>query len=181
MLKWHNRLSHLYFGKIQDLPRQGKLPKALIGCDPPICCSCQYGKAHRRPSVSQEAASPIDSEDLQPGDKVSVDQIESTTPGYVDIYKEKPTTARFTAALVYVDHASRYTFVKCHYTTSGMEAIEGKQRFEQLASSFSMKIKSYRADNGIMACQEYVHHVNQNQQTISYCGVNHHAQYGIAE
>jgi hypothetical protein len=65
MLKWHNGLSHLHFGKIQDLARQGKLPKALIGCDPPICHSCQYGKAHRRPSVSKDAASPIDSEDLR--------------------------------------------------------------------------------------------------------------------
>ncbi len=110
-----------------------------------------------------------------------MDQIESTTPGYVDIYKGKPTTAKFTAASVYVDHTSQYTFVKCHYTTSGSEAIEGKQRFEQLTSSFGVKIKSYRADNGIMACQEYVLHVNQNQQSISSCGVNHHAQIRIAE
>jgi hypothetical protein len=50
-----------------------------------------------------------------------------------------------------------------------------------LASSFGVKIKSYRVDNGIMACQEYFLHVNQNQQSISYCGVNPHAQNGIAK
>lgn len=68
LLKWHNRLSHMHVGKIQDLARQGKLPKV-----PPICHSCQYGKARRRPSAPHDAASPIDSDGLQPGDKVSVD------------------------------------------------------------------------------------------------------------
>jgi hypothetical protein len=92
----------MHFGKIQDLARQGQLPKALIGWAPPICHSCQYGKAHRHPSVPQDAASPRDSDDLQPGGKVSVDQIESKTLGYVDIYKGKLTTAKFTVASVYM-------------------------------------------------------------------------------
>jgi hypothetical protein len=180
-LKWHQRLAHMHFGKIQDLARQGKLHKAIIGCDPPICRSCQFGKAHRRPSASPTTARAIDSDDLQPGDKVSVDQIESSTPGYVDNYRGKPTTAKFHAASIYVDHASRYTFIKCHYSTGSQEAIEGKQRFEQLAATHGVKIKAYRADNGIMACQEYIHNVTLSQQTISYCGVNAHGQNGIAE
>jgi hypothetical protein len=88
---------------------------------------------------------------------------------------------RYHAASIYVDHASRYTFIKCHYSTGSQEAIDGQQHFEQLAVSHGVKIKAYRADNGIIASLEYVQHVNINQQSISYCGVNAHGQKGIAE
>ncbi len=50
-----------------------------------------------------------------------------------------------------------------------------------LTATHGVKVRAYRADNGIMACHEYVAHVNQNQQSITYCGVNAHGQNGIAE
>ncbi len=181
LLKWHQRLSHMHFGIIQDLARQGRLPKALATCDAPLCKSCQYGKAHRRPVAPPGKARPIDSDNLQPGDCVSVDQLESSEPGYVDIYSGKPTTARYHAASLYTDHASRFMFIKCHYSTGGAEAIEGKRRFEQLAGTYGVKIKTYHGDNGIMAKREYLQHVAENQQTISFAGVNNHSQNGIAE
>ena len=51
--------------------------------------------------------------------------------------------ATYHVASVYVDHASSYTFVKMHYSTGGTKAVEGKRRFEQLALSHGIKIKSY--------------------------------------
>jgi hypothetical protein len=154
LLKWHHRLSHMHFGHLQDLAWQGRLPKAIAGCEPPLCKSCQFGKAHRRPVAPPGKAQPIDANDLHPGDCVSVDQIESSEPGFVDIHIGKPTTARYHAASLYTDHASRFMFLKCHYSTGGAEAIDGKQRFEQLASTYGVKIKAYRGDNGIMAKRE---------------------------
>jgi hypothetical protein len=85
--RWHNRLSHMSFGHLQELARQGRLPMAIAGCDHPICHSCQYGKAHKRSVASSGKAHPIDSRDLTPGDCVSVDQIESPSPGYIDTFK----------------------------------------------------------------------------------------------
>jgi hypothetical protein len=35
LLRWHYRLSHLHFTKIQELARQGCLPRKLATCDPP--------------------------------------------------------------------------------------------------------------------------------------------------
>ena len=124
---------------------------------------------------------PIDSDDLHPGDKVSVDQIEFTTPGLVDVHKGKPSSAKYHAASIYVDYASRYTYIKCHYSTGAAKAIEGKQCYEQLAASHGVKIKAYRVDNGIMSCHDYVQHATLNQQSITYCGVNAHGQNGIAK
>jgi hypothetical protein len=181
LLRWHQRLSHMHFGLIQDLARSGRLPKALATCDPPLCKSCQFGKAHCRPVASPGKAQPIDSNNLNPGDCVSVDQIISSEPGYVDVFHGKPTTARYHAASLYTDHASRFMFLKCHYSTGGTEAVDGKRRFEQFASSCGVKVKSYRADNGIMAKRDYLQNIEENQQSITLAGVNNHSQNGIAE
>lgn len=143
LLRWHHRLSHLNFAQLQHLARQGLLRKAMANREPPICKSCQHGKAHRRPVASQGKAQPIDSIHLNPGDCVSVYQIESSEPGYVDVFTGQPTNAKYHVALLYTDHASHFMFLKCHYSMGAKEAIEGKHRFEQLASTFGVKIKSY--------------------------------------
>jgi hypothetical protein len=72
-------------------------------------------------------------------------------------------------------------FLKCHYSTGGTEAVDGKRRFEQFASSCGVKVKSYRADNGIMAKRDYLQNIEENQQSITLAGVNNHSQNGIAE
>jgi hypothetical protein len=113
------------FLKLQDLARAGKLPKQIADCEPPVCCSCQLGKANRHPETSVHKARPIDAENLLPGDRVSVDQIESPAPGMVDIFLGKPTSAKFHAALLYTDHASIYMYIKCNYSTGDEEAING--------------------------------------------------------
>lgn len=40
--------------------------------------------------------------------------------------------------------------IKCRYSTGGLEAVEGKQQFEQLVVTHRIKIKAYRADNSII-------------------------------
>jgi len=181
LLRWHNCLSHMSFSKLQELARQGRLPKQIATCEHPICSSCQMGKAHRRPVTHISKMRPIDAEDLQPGDRVSVDQIESSTPGMVDTYSGKPTSARYHAASLYTDHASPYMYIKCHYSTGGAEAVLGKQKFEQLAATHGVKIKASRADNGIMSKKEYMQDAANCQQSITLSGVNQHNQNGIAE
>ena len=139
------------------------------------------GKAHRRPVTHISKMRPIDAEDLQLEDRVSVDQIESSTPGMVVTYSGKLTSARYHAALLYTDHASRYMYIKCHYSTGGVEAVLGKQKFEQLATTHGVKIKASRADNGIMSKKEYMQDAANCQQSITLSGVNQHNQKGIAE
>ncbi len=153
----------------------------MATCDIPICTSCQYGKAHRHPPAVGNKARPIDHDDLKPGDRVSVDQIESPTPGMVDTLSGNPTSARFHVASLYTDHASWFMFIKCHYSTGGAEAVLGKQKFEQLAHTFGIRIKSYRADNGIMSKKEFMANVELNHQSTTLSGINQHSQNGIAE
>lgn len=141
LLKWDNGLSHLHFATIQDLAKKGFLPKSLLGCSHPICHSCQLGKAHLCPCPNSDTARHIDTDDLQPGDKVSEDQIEFSTPGFVDVYHGKPTNSKYHAAPLYLDHASHFTYIKLHYSTGGIEAIKVNLRFWQVALSHGVKMK----------------------------------------
>ena len=45
LLRWHMRLGHLPFGKLQQLATQNVIPKRLSECRVPLCTGCLYGKA----------------------------------------------------------------------------------------------------------------------------------------
>jgi hypothetical protein len=72
-------------------------------------------------------------------------------------------------------------YIKCHYSTGGAKAVLGKQKFEQLAATHGVKIKAYRADNGIMSKKEYMQDAANCQQSVTLSGVNQHNHNGIAE
>ena len=63
LLHTHQRLSHMSFDRIQQLAREGALPKDIANCEHPICPACQTGKGHRRAVVQRELA-PIDAGDI---------------------------------------------------------------------------------------------------------------------
>ena len=50
-MSWHHCLYHLPYHMIFCLAKLGILPKRLLECrnKPPLCVSCQFGQAHRRP------------------------------------------------------------------------------------------------------------------------------------
>jgi hypothetical protein len=52
------------------------------------------------------------------GQCVSVDQLESTTPGLIAQIKAKPTMTRYIAMTVFVDHYERFTYVHIQKSTS---------------------------------------------------------------
>eukprot|EP00978_Attheya_sp_CCMP212_P015750 scaffold40797_cov63-Attheya_sp.AAC.7 len=88
-----------------------------------------------------------------PGQCVSIDQVESPTPGFV---------AQMKGALT-------------------KETLESKQAFEQHAKQHGISINHYNADNGCFAENMFRNDVMEKSQTISYCGVEAHWQNGIAQ
>ena len=84
-LRWHHRLNHLPTNRIKQLARLGILPKRLATCRVPICTSCLYGKATKRPwrnkpSRHKEHSTPTIT---APGQCISVNQLESPTAGLI--------------------------------------------------------------------------------------------------
>jgi hypothetical protein len=116
-----------------------------------------------------------------PGQCVSVDQLESTTPGLIAQLKGIPTTKRYKAATVFVDHYSRLSYVHLQKTTNASETIEAKESFEKFARAHGITVSHYHADNGRFADNKFREAVALRHQTLSFCGVNAHFQNGVAE
>eukprot|EP00956_Cyclotella_meneghiniana_P029977 scaffold74389_cov38-Cyclotella_meneghiniana.AAC.4 len=150
----HEKMYHTPFHVMIRLARTGVLPKRFLKLrnDTPICISCNFGKAHKRPWWSKgKRSSPIRKEsDTQVGDCVSTDQIVSAQPGLIPQMNGFLTSDRIWGVTVFVDHA-RHT------------------------------VKRYHADNGRYADQGFLASINSNDQTITFCGVGAHHQNGIVE
>ena len=102
LLRWHYRLGHMSFKKIQFLLRSGVLSRGdskrrlhQAACNikmPPKCAACQYGKQHRRPAAGKISTTVRDhsgvlkKNDLVPGHQVSVDHFVSHTRGILFLF-----------------------------------------------------------------------------------------------
>ena len=79
LLMWHRKLGHRNFEFIQQLARDGVLPRRLAKVkNIPTCPDCKFGEQHKRPYESRGS---IDASDSAPGNTISGDQMESNTLG----------------------------------------------------------------------------------------------------
>ena len=117
----------------------------------------------------------------KPGEYVSVDQIESRTPGFLAVLRGFVTTKRYTCATIFVDHYSRFTYYYPQTSTNAEETVKAKKAFEAYSNSVGVKILHYHCDNGRFADKVFLAAVKDEKQTVSYYGVNAHHQNGIVE
>jgi hypothetical protein len=117
----------------------------------------------------------------EPGDCMSVDQLESRTPGLIGQLKGIPTKARYKVATIFVDHISDLTFIHLQQTTNASETVEAKRQFESYLRSHGVTVKHYHADNGRFIETTWVDNVKYRGQDMSYAGVGAHHQNGRAE
>ena len=94
LLRWHYKLGHAHFKLLQHMAKKGDLPKHLATVIPPFCAACKYGKQTKRPWRTKGPQGHIRTA-TQPGQVVSVDQLESTMPGFVAQLKGLLTTQRY--------------------------------------------------------------------------------------
>jgi GAG-pre-integrase domain len=90
LLLYHHRLGHVSFSKLREMARLTMIPQRLAKARIPLCPSCVYGKLSRRPWRNKHGYRPISEAEL-PGQFVSADQMESTTPGLIAQMKGVPT------------------------------------------------------------------------------------------
>ena len=117
----------------------------------------------------------------QPRQCISIDQMESSTPGLIAQLKGRLTRDRYTCSTVYVDHFSRNSFVYLQRNTSSNETFLSKQAFEAYSKKLGVDIQHYHCDNGRFRDNLFIRDVIDKGQSISQCGVNAHFQNGIAE
>ena len=107
--------------------------------------------------------------------------MESSTPGLIAQLKGKLTSDRFRCASVYVDHASRNSYVYLQRNTSSNETFLSKGTFEAYSRKLGVDIKHYHCDNGRFRDNLFQRDVIGKGQTMSQCGVSTHFQNSIAE
>ena len=117
----------------------------------------------------------------RPGQIVSVDQLESTTPGLIAQLKGKLTQQRYKYATVFVDQFSGYTFVYLQKRLTNEEMVMAKHAFERSADQRGVKIIHYHADKVHFADNAFISDCRAQRQGLSYCWVNAHFQNRIAE
>ena len=89
LLHWHYRLGHLPFDHIKQLASAGQLPKRLLASKKPFCSACQYGKMTKRLWKVKGENKKTTTTATRPRQIVSVDQLESNTPGLITQLKGK--------------------------------------------------------------------------------------------
>ena len=106
LMQWHYRLNHLSFKCMIKMAKQGLLPKKILRANVPICPTCQYGKIHRMPWRTKGKPSNPSRVATEPGQVVSVDQLESPTPGFIAQLKGTLTKQHYKYTTVFVDQYS---------------------------------------------------------------------------
>jgi hypothetical protein len=109
LMHWHYHLGHLTYRKLKLLAESGDIPYRLRKARPFRCSACMYAKVTKRPWRTKE---PTNQRSVPPvtkaGDSVSVDQLESKTPGFVGQLKAPVLTkTRYQVATVFVDPRQR--------------------------------------------------------------------------
>ncbi len=149
----------------------------------PQCTACLFSKATRRPPwISKGAGSQSKIKvATKPWQVVSVDQLESPTPGLFAQLKGIPTRRQYKAVTIFVDHYS--CLLHCHLqeTHTSADTLKDKHAFEQFCGTHGVQVQHYHADNGRFADNAFINDMFLQKQEITYRGVNVHFQNGVAE
>ena len=199
LLRWHHRLGHLAFRKIQFLMRSGVLSRSesnralhTAACrivNPPKCAACQYGKQHQRPAPAKVATAIKDrvgvlkAENLAPGQQVSVDHFICGTKGRLFSSAGKSlNTDMFAGGCLFIDHATNFVHVEFQKHLNTAETLKAKEKFEALSKDYGVIAQSYLSDNaGCFTSKQFNERLSVFKQVIKFAGVGAHHHNGHAE
>ena len=173
-LIWHNRLQHLPMTTMLALSKLGILPRRFqhTKSNQPICASCLFVTAHRRPwRTKSKAGTILRASDDKPGRGVSTDQLVSAQAGLITQFSGHLTRSRIWGATISVDHFSDHVHVHLMRSASQDKTLTAKRAYERLVATHKVTIWQYHADNGRFAEKAFCAAVNDANQSISYCGV----------
>jgi hypothetical protein len=162
------------------MARHGDIPSRLQHCESPLCGTYQYGKATRKPRRTKQKNQKV-KETTFAGECVSIDQSPARAVGFVAQMKGRLTHERYTVATIFVDHYSRLGYVHLQKDASSAETLKAKRAFKLYARERGITIRYYHADNGRFVDNAWKNAFLEENQGITYYGVNVHWQNGIAE
>jgi len=181
-LRWHYRLGHLSYSKMTILILLGYLPKKLLTVKPPMCACCKIGAMTKVPYRVKGIKNIRHLQQVnKPGQCVSMDQMESRTPGFIGVLRGFLLKQRYTCATIFVDHYSDLTYTHLQRSTNMEHTLEAKRAFQAYTRRNGVNILHYHSDNGRFADKKFLQALADEDQTISFCAANAHFQNGKAE
>ena len=197
LLRWHYRLGHLGFRKIQLLMRSGVLANSESkrrlhsACcrinPPPICSACQFAKQTVRSPGStvhhpvSDRAGALSRDTLLPGQRTSVDHFICSTPGRLPSSRGGSSN-QYTGGCIFVDHASGHIDVEFQTHLNSHETVKAKEQYELRCRDNGVIPQEYLTDNGAaFTSREYTNHLGDLHQHARASGVGAHHQNGRAE
>ena len=199
VLRWHCRLGHVSFRRIQQLMRSGVLSHTdatrrlhTAGCKlvhAPKCAACLFGKQTTRPSPGKNTSIVRDREgilkanNLLPGQEVSVDHYICSTKGRLfSSYGRTPDSKLYSGGCIFVDHASGYVHTEFQNSLSTHATLTAKVSYEQKCRDYGILPQKYTSDNGsAFTSQGFSQHLSDFKQIIKFAGAGAHHHNGIAE
>jgi Reverse transcriptase (RNA-dependent DNA polymerase) len=210
LLRWHYKLGHIDFRRIQYLLRLGLLATNDVSragspiasesnrrlhtmaaklTDYPKCAACMYGKQVLRHSPGRynvtdpEREGALKHNDVLPGAKISVDHFVCGTKGRLFSGRGKTSAEQmFTGGCVFVDHCSGYIHVEFQSHLNSHETLRAKQRYEQVCNVNGVFPRSYVSDGGTAyTSEEFNNHLSEFRQNHALAAPGAHHHNGVAE
>ena len=199
LLRWHQRLGHLAFKKIQHLMRTGVLSHtdgtrqlhtaASKITHPPKCAACLFGKQTIRSAPGTTSAAVRDragilkAGNLLPGAEVSIDHFISSVKGRLfQGYDKGSDDSRHVGGCIFVDHASSYIHIEFQTSLSSHETLRAKLAFERQCRDVGIVVQTYMSDNGkAFTAKDFSEHLTEFKQVSKFAGVGAHHHNAQAE
>lgn len=152
---------------------------ALSAEPDPACPACIFGKA--RHLCHKTHTGHISTQHTKPGQGVSSDGLESSTPGRPFTTKGSPSSRCYKYVSFWVDHMSPFVYVTFHASIATTELVKSKPEFEHFMACYNVQIQNIQADNGAYSVHLFKDACLQQQQNLTFCAVGTHWQNGITE
>ena len=200
LLRWHQRLGHLDFKKIQFLMRSGalclSLSKRVLHAQaakllhPPKCAACQFGKQTARPTKGRPTRNQaltdltpvLKQGKLFPGQQTSVDHFVCSTKGVTLTSHGGANAPGFTGGCIMVDNASGFTHVEHQQHLNTHETLEAITKYEKMCLDKGVVPTNYISDSGTaFTSKDFQEHLSHYKQIIQFVGTSAHHHNSIAE
>ena len=198
-LRWHERLGHMSFARIQSLFRTGVLARSeaqrrlhAMVCkltNPPMCAACQFGKQTQRKAPGSKTVTVADRKgiltqgNLFCGQYVSADHFVCSTKGRLFTSKGKSKEDdMYGGGCIFMDHASSFVVIEFQSHLNTHETLKAKENLELKCRDFGVVVQQYLTDNGsAFTSGEFSEQLKEFRQIIHFAGVGAHHHNGKAE
>jgi transposase InsO family protein len=199
LVRWHNKLGHIGYKRVQSLMRSGTLAHSeatrrlhTAACkltELPKCAACQFGKQKRRPtpgktsSIVRDRAGVLSQDHLSPGQRVSVDHFVCSTKGRLFSSRGKSNeNDMYCGGCIFVDHSSNHVHVEFQAHLNTHETLTAKENYELMCRDLGVVAQSFLTDNGsAFSSKEFASELAKFEQIIRFAGTGAHHHNGRAE